>query len=57
MTACRCGSANLVEIDLAPAGRPVRFSTCRDCEHRWWSDVAGTGALRLDDVLSLVAAA
>lgn len=57
MTACRCGSANLVTIDLAPAGRPVSFATCRDCEHRWWSDVAGTAALGLSDVLSMVAAA
>lgn len=55
MTRCPyCSGTNLVQIDLAPAGRLVRFATCRSCEHRWWMDTLGAGELTLDDVLTAV---
>ena len=58
MATCdKCGSKDLVQIDLSPAGRPVKFATCRDCENRWWSDAENAGNLRLREVLDLVAAA
>jgi len=34
---------------------PVLFSHCRACEHRWWTDLAGT-PLPLDVVLARAAA-
>ncbi|HWB72040.1 MAG TPA: hypothetical protein VG452_07465 [Egibacteraceae bacterium] len=54
MSACTCGSDSLVQVDLAPTGRQIRFSVCRDCERRWWNDLADADVLVLDDVLSLV---
>ncbi len=58
MSACpRCSASDLIEIDLAPQGRPTRFATCRNCEHRWWTDREQVGVVSLEQVLSWVAAA
>jgi hypothetical protein len=56
-TCGKCKSSDLVQIELTPVGRSVRFSTCRACEHRWWTTSDGDVALELRDVLDLVAAA
>jgi DNA-directed RNA polymerase subunit M/transcription elongation factor TFIIS len=33
-----CRSDDLLVVVLSPAGTPMRFATCRHCEHRWWHD-------------------
>ena len=55
MDSCpRCRSRNVVGFTLTPTGRPLRFTHCRSCEHRWWTDVEGRAALRLPDVLEQI---
>jgi hypothetical protein len=49
-----CGSTDLLEIELTADGSPVRFSTCRDCEHRWWTDLSETTRIGVADVLQRV---
>lgn len=38
----RCTSSDLLVVHLTPVDTPMRFSTCRHCEHRWWEE-AGSG--------------
>jgi hypothetical protein len=53
MTACpQCRSSDLVGFTLAPTGQPLRFSHCRGCEHRWWTDLEEGTAIHLPDVLT-----
>lgn len=52
-----CRSDDLVSIGIAPAGRPMTFSTCRSCEHKWWVDATVSVELALQEVLANVAAA
>lgn len=54
-TCPHCRSTNLVAVALTLATGPVRFASCRACEHRWWTDAAA-GGLSLGDVLDRVAA-
>jgi hypothetical protein len=54
MSCARCSSDDLVQIELAPAGRALRFATCRRCEHRWWTDLHDEQPLPLSDVLATV---
>ena len=49
-----CASHDLIQLNLAPSGRPVCFTTCRSCEHRWWATANET--IDLDEVLGAVAA-
>jgi hypothetical protein len=46
-----CRSRDVVGFALAPAGQPLRFSHCRGCEHRWWTETEGGSTVRLPDVL------
>lgn len=32
----------------------MRFQTCRNCEHRWWTDLHGNDVVPLSDVLAHV---
>jgi hypothetical protein len=58
MAACpRCRSADLVRIDLRPGGGLLRFSACRNCEHRWWVRPGDHETVRLPDVVEAVAVA
>jgi len=50
-----CRSDDLVTVRVTMGPEPVNFSHCRACEHRWWTDPAGT-PLPLDVVLSRAAA-
>ena len=52
-----CRSDDLLSIGITPAGRPMTFSTCRSCEHKWWVDATVSVELGLPEVLSSVAAA
>jgi hypothetical protein len=46
-----CGSTRLTEISMTLTdGTPVRFASCRRCEHRSWSD--GSATLPVESVLS-----
>lgn len=46
-----CASDRLTELAMTLTdGTPVRFSSCRACEHRVWRDLDGT-ALPVDQVL------
>lgn len=47
-----CGSTDLFTMELTVSRGPARFRHCRACEHRWWSELDGAGALALDDVLA-----
>lgn len=49
-----CSSDDLVAITLNPRDRPLRFTTCRSCEHRWWTDLDGSTGVPLTDVLAEV---
>jgi hypothetical protein len=45
-----CGSTRLTEISMTLTdGTPVRFASCRRCEHRSWSD--GGETLPVESVL------
>ena len=57
MACPNCASTDLVKIELSPGGRPMRFSTCRACEHRWWTEQAAADVVSLERVLAYVAAA
>ena len=37
-TCPKCASEDLLVVRLVPQDTPMRFSTCRHCEHRWWED-------------------
>ena len=50
-----CNSRDLIHIMLAPAGRKMRFNTCRACEHKWWTDGEIAIEIGLKDVLAHVA--
>lgn len=52
-----CRSADLVIIRLSPAGSPLRFHTCRDCEHRWWTELQTQARVEVGAVLTLISAA
>jgi hypothetical protein len=47
----------VVGFDLAPQGEAVRFTHCRNCEHRWWRQAAQASPVGLDVVLDRIAAA
>lgn len=51
----KCTGADLVRIELTPNGRPLMFTTCRQCEHRWWTDLDGHSVVGLAQVLGMVA--
>lgn len=51
-----CTSDDLIRIALAPAGRRMLFSTCRACEHKWWTEGEAV-EIGLPDVLRQVSAA
>ncbi len=58
MTACpSCTSTDVVGFTLAPKGEPLRFTHCRNCEHRWWGATAHDDTLSLPDVLGRIGAA
>jgi formate dehydrogenase maturation protein FdhE len=52
-----CSSPDLLVVHLAPKGEPMRFSTCRHCEHRWWEQVHVGAGIELRTVLTHLAAA
>lgn len=52
-----CRSNDVVGFTLSPAGQALRFTHCRDCEHRWWIGREEAAALRLPDVLATLSAA
>ncbi len=57
MSCCpTCAADDLIQIDLSAAGKLMRFSSCRRCEHRWWIDPVAADTISLQDVLSVVAA-
>jgi hypothetical protein len=51
-----CRSANLIVVYMTIASDPVRFASCRACEHRWWTDLNEDRLLPLGEVLERVAA-
>lgn len=51
-----CRSSNLIVVHMTIAAEPVRFSSCRACEHRWWTDLQADRAMPLVEVLDRVAA-
>ncbi len=58
MQACpNCRSQDLTRVDMRIGEEKVRFSRCRDCEHRWWVGAVGARTIGLTDVLARVAAA
>ncbi len=55
-TTCeKCQSDDLLVVQLAPRDRQMRFTTCRNCEHRWWEDAEVGTDLRLDSVIEQIA--
>ncbi|MFN2615472.1 MAG: hypothetical protein ABR552_11730 [Actinomycetota bacterium] len=46
----RCGSRNVININLTVESGPVSFYSCHACEKRWWLDDAGN-AMDLPEVL------
>jgi DNA-directed RNA polymerase subunit M/transcription elongation factor TFIIS len=46
-----CTSADLLVVVLSPKGTPMRFTTCRHCENRWWEDVTEGASLDLGAVI------
>jgi hypothetical protein len=52
----KCHSTNLILVDLTIRSEPLRFTSCRSCEHRWWVDVSADRSLALPEVLERVAA-
>jgi uncharacterized protein with PIN domain len=48
-----CGSAELLRVDLTVEAVPMAFTTCPNCEARWW-ERNGSG-LPLSAVLEAVA--
>lgn len=56
MASCpNCESTDLVRIDLRPHDGFYRFSSCRTCEHKWWTRPAEEAAVRLPEVIAAVA--
>ena len=52
MDACpNCTSSDLMHVALTLPGGPVRFASCRQCEHRWWREADSGDQLNLDTVL------
>ncbi len=51
-----CRSTNLIVVHMTIGSDPVRFTSCRACEHRWWTDLHADRLLPLDEVLDRVAA-
>jgi formate dehydrogenase maturation protein FdhE len=47
-----CASTDLVSIDMTLRGEGMRFSHCRRCEHRWWTDTSRGVPISLAEVLS-----
>ncbi len=47
----KCSSDDLLVVDMEPNGAPMRFSTCRHCENRWWADISEGSSIDLDAVL------
>jgi formate dehydrogenase maturation protein FdhE len=52
----QCRSINVIIVHMSIGDAPVRFSSCRSCENRWWTDLNARRQLALDEVLDLVAA-
>lgn len=58
MSTCpACASPDVIGFVLSPAGEPMRFQSCRSCEHRWWEQVTSGHELVLSDVLERIATA
>lgn len=52
-TTCpNCASGDLLVVSLVPRDTPLRFTTCRHCEHRWWQDAAAGVEVTLSSVIS-----
>lgn len=51
-----CGSSNLVIVKMRLGSGPVLFASCRDCEHKWWTDMEGNRLMTFDEVLDRAAA-
>ncbi len=56
-TCPECRSDDLLVVRLTPRDVPMRFSTCRSCEHRWWEDARAGRDLALATVISDLSAA
>jgi len=56
MRCASCRSTNLVTVKLTVGSNPMLFASCRNCEHRWWTDLDGDRLIALDEVLDRVAA-
>jgi hypothetical protein len=52
----KCASSNLVVVHMTLGSGPVLFASCRECEHRWWTDTAGNRLLTFEEVLDRAAA-
>lgn len=37
----RCGSRNVININMQVEKGPVAFYSCHACDKRWWHDEAG----------------
>ena len=56
MASCpKCVSTDLVSVGMTLAGGPVRFTHCRRCENRWWTDAAADAVVTLPTVLARIA--
>ena len=50
-----CTSDDLLAVVLTPSGTPMRFATCRHCEHRWWQDQTDGAAIDIGTVIEHIA--
>jgi hypothetical protein len=58
MSTCpSCCSPDVIGFTLTPAAEPMRFRSCRSCEHRWWEHQPSGDELVLSDVLERIATA
>ncbi len=51
----KCTSRDLLVVNLTPNDVPMRFSTCRHCEHRWWEDAHVGADMALSSVIANIA--
>ncbi|WP_370327790.1 hypothetical protein [Euzebya sp.] len=55
VTCPNCRSDDLLVVRLSPKDTPMRFHTCRHCEHRWWEDIVEGTDVALTAVLAHIA--